>query len=192
MAFTREFIRKAAKDSGVEIPKELEDALVQEHISARDAFANVEVKKALDENKPADPVKVKDSEEYKALKKEYDDYKEEQGKKESRAAKEAACRALLKEAGVSEKRIETVLKVYDVDGVELDGKGAIKDAKDRTKAIKEEWADFIQTTTTTGANPANPPANNGGSTKTKEEIMNIKDAGERQKAIMENRSLFGI
>ena len=33
MAFTREFIRSTAKESGVEIPKELEDALINEHLS---------------------------------------------------------------------------------------------------------------------------------------------------------------
>lgn len=47
MAFTREFLRKAAKESGVEIPKELEDVLVQEHISARDVYAGEQVKKPL-------------------------------------------------------------------------------------------------------------------------------------------------
>ncbi len=83
MAFTREFFRKAAKESGVEIPKELEDALVNKHISARDAYAKAQVKAA---EKP--PVKVTESEEYRNLKKDFDDYKAEQGKKESRASKE--------------------------------------------------------------------------------------------------------
>ena len=64
MAFTREFIRRAAKDSGVEIPKEFEDALVSEHLSARDAYADGQVKDALEKNKPADAPKVKDTEEY--------------------------------------------------------------------------------------------------------------------------------
>lgn len=36
MAFTREFVRTAAKQSGVELPKELEDALMQEHISEKE------------------------------------------------------------------------------------------------------------------------------------------------------------
>lgn len=38
MAFTREFVRTAAKQSGVELPKELEDALINEHISTRHFF----------------------------------------------------------------------------------------------------------------------------------------------------------
>ena len=52
MAFTREFLRKAAKESSVEIPKELEDVLVQEHISARDAYAGEQVKTALENKNP--------------------------------------------------------------------------------------------------------------------------------------------
>ena len=41
MAFTRATIRNLAKESGVEIPKELEDALVTEHLNARNAYAEV-------------------------------------------------------------------------------------------------------------------------------------------------------
>ena len=194
MAFTREFIRKAAKESGVELPKELEDALVQEHISARDAFAKVQVDSALEANKPEAPPKVKDTEEYKELKKQFDDYKAEQEGKETKAAKEKAYRALLQEAGVSEKRLESVLKVSDVDSVELDEKGAIKGADKLTESIKSEWADFITTTETRGAQTSNPPANNNGGAMTKADIYKkdehgryVLSAAERQKALMENQ-----
>ena len=100
MAFTREFIRKAAKESGVELPKELEDALVQEHISARDAYAKAQVESALEANKPEAPPKVKDTEEYKTLKKQFDDYKAEQEGKETKAAKEKAVRAYYESKGI--------------------------------------------------------------------------------------------
>lgn len=143
MAFTREFIRSVAKESGVEIPKELEDALVQEHISTRDAYTGAKVKEALEANKPAPAPNVKDTEEYKALKQQFDTYKQDQAKKETHQAKEAAYRELLKAAGVSEKRIDTVLRVSQVDGVELSDDGKIKDADKLTESIKTEWADFI-------------------------------------------------
>lgn len=109
---------------------------------------------------------------YDALKDEFDTFKGEQAKKESRAAKEKAYRALLKEAGVSEKRIETVLKVSDIDGVELDEKGAIKDAAKLTESVKTEWADFITTQTTKGADVSNPPANN----PSEPEVSSLADA----------------
>lgn len=134
-----------------------------------------------------DSYKVK----YEAVKEEFDEYKKAQTHKESHAAKETAYRALLKAAGVSEKRIDAVLKVSDVDGVELDEKGQIKDADKLTESVKTEWADFIVTTTTKGADTPKPPANNGGSgTMTKDQIMAIKDRSERRAAIAANMDLF--
>lgn len=192
MAFTREFIRKAAKESGVELPKEFEDTLVQEHLSARDAYAAGQVKAALEENKQDPAPAVKDTQEYKALKKEFEDYKADQAKKDTRAAKETAYRALLKAAGVSEKRIDAVLKVSDVDGVELTDKGEIKGADKLSASIKKEWADFIETHEVHGANTPTPPANTGGHTMTVEEIDKITDTEARQKAMLENSDLFGI
>lgn len=160
MAFTRDFIRKAAKDSGVEIPKEMEDALVQEHLGARNAYADQQVKAYQDEHPAPDAPKVKDSQEYKDLKKEFDDYKAAQTAKDTRAAKETAYRELLKAAGIPEKRLAAVLRVSDLDSVELSEDGKIKDADKLTETVKTEWADFIPTTKETGASTATPPANN--------------------------------
>ena len=83
MAFTRATIRNLAKDSGVEIPKELEDALVSEHLTARDAYAEEQVKAELAKQPTEKAGNVKDSEEYKALKKSFDDYKAEVAAKET-------------------------------------------------------------------------------------------------------------
>ena len=68
MAFTRQTIRNLAKESGVEIPKELEDALVSEHLTARNAYAEEQVKAELEKQPATKAENVKDSEEYKALK----------------------------------------------------------------------------------------------------------------------------
>lgn len=122
----------------------------------------------------------------------FDEFKTETTAKETKASKEKAYRALLKEVGVSEKRIDSVIRVTDLDNIELDDEGKIKDSAEQKKAIKEDWADFIPTKSEAGAETATPPANNGGKGKTKEEIMSIKDRSERQKAIAENPSLFGI
>lgn len=149
------------------------DALTEEKQTAQDSATTAEKWKT----------------KYQALKDDFDTYKTEQTKKESHAAKEKAYRALLQEAGVSEKRLESVLKVSDIDGVELDDKGAIKGADKLTESIKSEWADFITTTETRGANTSNPPANRG-VTPTKEQIMGIKNTAERQRAIAQNLNLF--
>lgn len=102
---------------------------------------------------------------YQELKDDFESYKGEQAKKETRSAKEKAYRELLKQAGVSDKRLESILRVCDVDSVEFDDKGAIKGSDKLLESIKSEWADFIPTKETKGADTANPPVNNGGQEK---------------------------
>ena len=143
--------------------------------------ANVE--KDADKN----PWKVK----YDALKEEFESYKAEETAKATKAQKEEAYKAILKECGVADKRIAAVTRVADIDSIELDKDGKIKDVDKLKESIKEEWADFIPTEQTKGAETSTPPANNGGK-KTKEEILAIKDTTERQKAMAENHELFGI
>lgn len=58
-------------------------------------------------------------------------------------------------------------------------------------SLKADWSDFVGTTTTTGAKVDTPPTNTG-SKMTKEQIINIKDASERQAAIAANPEAFGL
>lgn len=184
MAFTRANIRNLAKESGVELPKELEDALISEHTTARDKYAEEQVKAALENNSQSD-AKVEDSEEYKTLKKEFEDYKADVAAKAENSAKESAYRKALANAGVSANRIDSVMKVTDLGSIKLDKDGNLADAGTVDKNIKSEWADFIGTTTTTGVKTATPPANTGGGAMTKADIMKIKDTSQRQAALAE-------
>lgn len=136
--------------------------------------------------------KEREGKDYDKLKEEFENYKAEQANKAIHVSKETAYRDILKDAGIPEKHFAKILKYSDIDSIELDDKGKIKDSKDLLKAIKEEWSDHIETSGTTGANTATPPANTGGSGKTKEEIMAIKDTAERQQAMIENAELFGL
>ena len=193
MAFTRATIRNLAKESGVEIPKEFEDALVTEHLNARNAYAEEQAKAELEKQPATKAENVKDSEEYKALKADFDKYKAEVTEKETKAAKEAAYRAILKDANLSEKGIEKAIKYAEWDKIELGEDGKLKGANDHIKAAREEWAEYVTTTTTTGAKTSTPPANNGGKTgKTKEEIMAIRDPAVRQAEIAKNPEAFGL
>ena len=193
MALTREFIRKLAKESDVELPKEFIDGIIAEHTNARDAYAEEHVKEALEKQPATKAENVKDSEEYKALKAEFDKYKAEVSAKETKAAKEAAYRAILKDANLSEKGIEKAVKYAEWDKIELGEDGKLKGANDHIKAAREEWAEYVTTTTTTGAKTSTPPANNGGKTgKTKEEIMAIRDPAVRQAEIAKNPEAFGL
>ena len=128
---------------------------------------------------------------YDALKDDFEAYKKDVSAKESKATRESAYKKLLKEAGVSEKRIDAVLKVSDVDSLEMEDDGSFKDSDKILDSIKEEWSDFITTTETRGAKTATPPKSTNVK-MTKEEIMKIEDDGERQKAIAENHDLFGF
>ena len=123
----------------------------------------------------------------------FEAYKNEQTAKESKATKDAAFRALLKEAGIPDKRLDVIMKVTNLDEIELDKDGKIKDADKHTETVKTEYADFIVTTTERGADVATPPANNGTHTKkTKEEIMAIRDPAVRQAEIAKNPEVFGL
>lgn len=131
-------------------------------------------------------------EQYESLKQEYDDYKEKIQATELSRKKEKAYRELLKEAGVSDKRYDAIMKVTSLDDIELDGDN-IKDKDKVVDGIKSEWSDFVVTENQKGANTTNPPSNNGGgNTMTKEQIRAIKDPAARQKAMLENSSLFGL
>ncbi len=197
MALTRKLLK------GMGLTDEQVDTIIEAHTDTVDGLkadisrykADAEqlpgVQKELDTAKNELAAGKKDSwkVKYDALKEDFDTYKGEQEKRETHGAKEKAYRALLKDAGISEKRLDSVIKVSDIDGLELDDKGAIKDAKELTKSIKSEWADFIVTTSTKGADTATPPANSGG-TKTREDIYKKDDKGryvmstaERQKAL---------
>ena len=191
MALTREFIRKLAKESDVELPKEFLDGIIAEHTAARDAYAEEQVKAELAKQPTEKAGNVKDSEEYKTLKQSFDDYKAEVAAKETKAAKEAAYRTILKDAGLSEKGIEKAIKYAEWDKIELETDGKLKGASDHIKAVKEEWAEYVTTTTTTGAKTSNPPANTGSGTgKTRDEIIAIRDGATRRAEMAKNAHLF--
>lgn len=131
-------------------------------------------------------------EKYDKLKKEYDTYKGEITAKETKEAKTKAYRDMLKDIGVSEKRLDSVMKVADLNSFELDEDGSIKDVEELKASAKNEWSDFIVSEGKAGAKTPTPPANVGGNKMTKEQIMQIKDTETRQKAMLENPEAFGI
>lgn len=99
---------------------------------------------------------------FKDMEKKYNDLVAENAQKETTAKIQSAYRALLKDAGVSDKRLESVLKVTDISNMKLDKDGKLENASELTKSIKTEWADFITKDGQEGANPASPPDHNNG------------------------------
>ena len=176
MALTRKLLK------GMGLTEEQIDTVIEAHTETTDALKQerdnykADAEKLPGVQQELDDLKAEGDGGYKAkYEKEHSDfeaYKTDQAKKEQHRAKETAYRALLKAAGVSEKRIDTVVKVSDIDGVELDEKGAIKDAAKLTESVKTEWADFITTQKTKGADVSNPPANN----PSEPEVSSLADA----------------
>lgn len=167
-----------------DIKKDKDEAVEQANKYKEDAEKLKTVQTELDKYKDADK-------NYKELKAEYEKYKGEQAAKETKANKTKAFKKLLADMKVSEKWHDRVVKGTDLDGVELDENGAIKDVEALKKSITDEWGDCIETTGATGADTKTPPKNNGGK-MTKDEIMSIADDKERQMAIAENHELFGF
>lgn len=198
MAFTRKFLSalgiEADKvDEIISAHTEVTDALKEERDKYKaDAESLPAVKQELEELKAQTAGDNPLKEQLEALQAEYDEFKTKVETEKTTAKKESAFKALLHEIGISDKRIDSVIKVSDINGIELDDNGAIKDGDTLKESLKTEWADFIPTTKTEGAPSANPPTNTGKNTMTKEQIRAIPDATARQKAMLENPTLFGL
>lgn len=197
MALTRKFlsalgIEEAKIDEIISAHADTVNALKEQRDGYKaDADKLPAVQKALDDLKASqsgeDPYKAK----YEKKAKEFDDYKKGVEAKELKRSKSAAYKQVLKELKAS--HIDSILKASqaELDKIELDENGKIKDVDKLKKSIKKEWADFIVAEGQQGANTATPPANEG-SKMSKEDIMKIKDPAARQKAMYENSELFGI
>lgn len=163
--------RKMLKAMGIE--EEKIDQIIEAHAETVDALKTerdtykVEAEKVPGLQKKADEAAAQNSDSWKlkydAMKGEFETYKTEQEAKATKASKTEAYKKLLKDAKVSEKRLESVLRVSSdkIEGLEIDEQGQVKDADKITETIKTEWADFITTTETKGAGTSTPPEGSG-------------------------------
>ena len=176
--------RKMLKAMGIE--EEKIDQIIEAHSETvdslkadRDSYKE-DAEKLKDVQKELDELKAKGDDgwkdKYEKLKGEHEQYKSDVLAKETHAAKEAAYRAILKDANLSEKGIEKAIKYADWDKIELGADGKLKGANDHIKAVREEWAEYVTTTTTTGAKTSTPPANNPAKNYTTAEIKNMSAA----------------
>lgn len=200
MAFTRKFL------SSLGIDEEKIDTIITAHTEVTDALkADRDKYKEDAEKLPSveqELQSIKDDgykEKYEKEHKDFEAYKSAQDAKESARAKTSAFKKVLKEVGISDKRIDAVLKVSKdaINGIEFDDDGKIKGLEDLKKSVKDEWSEFVVKTEEHGTNTAEPPANTGGGGMTKAEIYKKDEKGnyvhstaERQKAIAENPELF--
>ena len=169
MALTRKMLQ------AMDIPAEKIDEIISAHSETvnaikterdelkADAEKLVGVEKALEKaTQELEKFKADDWEaKYNTLKGEYDSYKTDTETRATKAAKEMAYKQILLDAGIPEKRTASILKVTNMDGVELDKDGKLKDAEKLAETVKSEWADFVQQIQEKGADVPKPPANDG-------------------------------
>lgn len=188
MALTKAKVKEILSRAGVEAENmdAAVDSILNGHIASIDALREErdgykkdaerlpDVQKELDNLKKAGEGKDDFEQKYNDLKKEYDDYKSEQSAKATKAAKDKAYRAMLKEIGVSEKRLDSIMKVTDLSDIKLDKNGAIEGLEDLKESTKTEWADFITTETKQGAGTTMPPAGKTDPLKSKSRAAEIE------------------
>ena len=194
MALTRSFLK------GMNLTEEQVSAIVEAHTESLDglkaerdkykeAAKSVQsLEKEIEKLKSADGEDWEDR--YNKEHEAFENYKKDVETKAESEKVRAAYKALLKSQNVSEKRIDTILKLTDFADLKLTKDGKIANEDKVVEKIKEEWSDLIGTQSEKGAGVDTPPSG-GKSYASKEEIMKIRDASERQKAISENMELFG-
>lgn len=202
MALTRKLLK------GMGLTDEQVDTIIEAHTDTVDGLkADVSKYKTDAEKLPGvqkelDDLKAKGDDGWKEkhdkLKDEFDKYKCDIEAKETNANKEKAVRAFYESKGITGKNLEIAMRGSraEIDGIELDG-DKIKDASTLDALVKGDFSGLVATTTTKGANTANPPANSGGAKMTKAEIYARDEHGryklstaERQKALAENPELL--
>lgn len=158
------------KDLGIE--GEAIDKIIEEHRgtvdSLKDELDNLRseaetikaLKKEIEELKASADGKSAAEEELSKVKAEFEKFKADSESEKVTAKKSDAYRKALKDAGVSEKRIESVLKLAKVDGLvdalEFEG-DEVKDAKKIAETIKSNYAEYIESVKQVGSDVSNPP-----------------------------------
>lgn len=202
MALTRKLLK------GMGLTDEQVDTIIEAHTDTVDGLKadvskyKTDAEKLSGVQKELDDLKAKSDDGWKEkhdkLKGEFDKYKGDIEAKETKANKEKAVRAFYESKGITGKNLEIAMRGSraEIDGIELDG-DKIKDNSALDALVKGDFSGLVATTTTKGANTANPPANTGGTKLTKAEIYARDEQGryklstaERQKALAENPELL--
>lgn len=104
---------------------------------------------------------------------EFDAYKAKVEKAELNGKKARALDVAFKDAGVQRDSFRnSMIKAWDMDSVELDEKGAIKDMDGLKAAVNKDYADFIATEKSNPL-PKNDPPAGGNQRYTREDIAKM-------------------
>ena len=191
MGFSRSFLKATG------LTDEQVNAVMEEHVAVTDALKAerdkfkeqaskaADLQKQLEDKTGGEDYKEKYEKEHEA----FENFKKQTAQDAEAAKVKAAYRKLLADEKISEKRLDSILKVTDFSKMKLDKDGKLEKEDDLRKSINDEWGEFKTTVTEHGAKVDNPPTQSK-SKMTKEEILKIEDTTARQKAIAENLDLF--
>lgn len=102
---------------------------------------------------------------------EFAEFKKSVDAEKANAEKAQLYRKLLVEQGVDARRIDSIMRVTDLSGVNVKD-GAIEDADKLSESIRDTWADFIGTVQKKPSGVDTPPATD----PSKTEPANLADA----------------
>lgn len=202
MALTKTQVKEILSAAGVS--SENMDAAVSKimdgHIASIDALREqvqnykADAEKLPEVQRELDSLKAKGDpdwqQKYEKEHNDFEQFKEQVDRDNKDRDKRSLYRAVLKDAGIDEKRFDAIIKATDFSKVEMDG-DKLKDIDGLKEAAKTEWADFVVSKRTSSSNPDTPPAESG-KTLTRDEIYKrddkgrfVMDAPARQKALAE-------
>lgn len=108
------------------------------------------------------PVEDEYKPKYEELQKQFEEFKAQVEGEKAAEEKKSLYSALLRDAGIDEKRVQAILKVTDMGSFTVED-GAIVDAEKVKESVADEWAAFIPQESTKGADVANPPSEDNNS-----------------------------
>lgn len=191
--------RKMLKAMGIE--EEKIEQIIEAHAETVDALKEEVAKyKAEAQELPATKKELEDlkakgddgwKEKHDAVKREFDEYKNGQTAKETKAAKEKAARAYFEGKGIDGANLNIAIRSCgaEIDSLELDG-DSIKDTAALDALLGGDLAGLVSKPNTNVRIDMGGKLTNQGKTITKEEILSIKDGSTRRRAMMENPDLF--
>lgn len=162
LALTRKFlegmgIEDKQVESIIEAHSETVTALKAERDKAReDAKTVPDLQRQLEEAKAASGDDGEWEQKYNDEHQAFEDFKAQVATEKADAEKAQAYRGMLMSAGIDPKRIDAIMRVTDLSGVEMED-GKLKDAGKLEESAREEWADFVIKEKTLGSKPATPP-----------------------------------
>ena len=151
----REEILNAHQRVLEDIKKERNEISEQLAEAKEEAAKVTELQKQLEEAKAQIPSEDWHAK-YDEVVKDFEAYKTQAEADRAEAEKKSLYRALLREVGVDEKRIDAIVKVTDMGAIDV-SEGAIAEPEALKESLSKEWAAFIPQKGEEGASVDTPP-----------------------------------